>query len=133
MKNTSEIRENPLGLSAGEPWVVIPIDAGKGQVTITEEDSCWSGGNSVSSTDINKCKTILFYRTSESSQLYTNGKSTSTGVSVNRYCYLYDVENGRLFDYEYLDKDLPSSTKGTPHLEVSMQEMTNWLKSKIKH
>lgn len=141
MKNTEssmnrkyDIKGNSSNISAKEPWIIVPVVEENGHLVISSEDSRWSGGGSISSENADKCKTILFYETSEYHQFYTSAKgASSTGLTKQRNCYLYDVETCQLFDYELLSKDLPSTTKGSPHLEVTMQEMVDWLKARIRN
>ncbi len=134
MNRKHDIKSNPLNISAKEPWVIVPVVKENGHLVISNEDSRWSGGSFISAENTDKCKTILFYETSEYHQFYTSAKgASSTGVTKQRNCYLYDVETSQLFDYELLSKDLPNTAKGSPHLEVTMQEMIDWINVRIRN
>ncbi len=127
-----DYKQNPLNLNVKEPWIIIPFEKdSNGHLRITNEDSTSSRGGRISEEIAENCKTILFYETSIMSEFYTSPRgSTSSGESVQRRCYLYDIGAARIFDYEWLRKELPTTTKGSPHLEVTMKEIISWLKEK---
>lgn len=133
MNKKYDLMRNPLSIPAKTPWAVVPVEDEEGKLRIANEDSCWSGGGYITTENADQCKTILFYETSEVHEFYTSAKGGSTtGVSKQRTCYLYDVDTDQLIDYELLYKDLPKSAKGTPRVEVSLQEVVNWLKDRIR-
>jgi hypothetical protein len=129
----SEIKSD--GQVVQEPYVLVPIeevynrnDRTKDTFQITNKDSCWSGGQFISTEQADKCKTIAFYTTFTLEMPYksTNG-STTTGKSESKTIYLYDVQTRTVFAYEYFSKTLPSITEGTPNMKIDTQDLLKWI------
>ncbi len=128
------IRDN--GQSIREPFVLVPIgrvDNSKNQTTdtyaIIEADSCWSGGEFITTEQADQCKTILFYETTVLEKPFqtTTGHS-GTSRSESKEVFMYDVETASIFKSEKFETPLPEHSREIPDLKVDTNTIIDWAK-----
>ncbi len=128
------IRDN--GQSIKEPFVLVPIgriygrqDQSKDTYVIIDDDSAWSGGEFITASQADQCKTILFYEITVLETPYENANGRiSTGRSESKEVFLYDVETASIFGSEVFETPLPEYSRDTPDLKVSIQTILDWAK-----